>query len=313
MMKAKALVPKHNRIRRSRGDIVFDIINVIIVVLITLTMIYPMWYVIIVSFATPEEAVMGRLYIWPKTFTLEAYEKVFENKDIWTGYLNTIIYTVAHTLYVLILTVPPAYALSKKQLPGRVAITWYFFATMFISGGMIPFYLLVDGIGLNGSLWALILPYCMSTWNMMVMRSSFRALPESIEESAHIDGASELTILFRIVLPLSVPVLAVMVMFYALNYWNSWFPASLFIRKRDMYPLQLLMREILMMDEDTLNSTVGTGSEINAMGTDEVGAQNYVELLKYTTIVVSTLPIMCVYPFLQKYFVTGILVGSLKE
>ena len=138
-------------------------------------------------------------------------------------------------------------------------------------------------------------------------------LYESLEESARIDGAQELTILFKIVIPLSIPVMAVMVMFYALNYWNSWFPASLYIRKRNLYPLQLLMREILMMDEASLNSSLGTSAEINSMGNDEVGAQNYVELLKYTTIVVSTLPIIMVYPFLQKYFVKGILVGSLKE
>ena len=174
MMKAKALVPKHNRIRRSRGDIVFDIINVIIVVLITLTMIYPMWYVIIVSFATPEEAVMGRLYIWPKTFTLEAYEKVFENKDIWTGYLNTIIYTVAHTLYVLILTVPPAYALSKKQLPGRVAITWYFFATMFISGGLIPSYMLNKSLGIINSRWIMILGMGVGYSNLVITRTYYQ-------------------------------------------------------------------------------------------------------------------------------------------
>ncbi|MDD6683952.1 MAG: carbohydrate ABC transporter permease [Clostridiales bacterium] len=293
---------------------IFVVLNTLFMVLISLICVLPFLHVVFASLSLPQQVQLHQgILLWPIGFNLESYKLVFSKDTLMTGYGVTLFVTFVGTFLSMLLSCFGAYVLSKRGVLLNKIFLRLITITMFISGGMIPFYLLVDGIGLNGSLWALILPYCMSTWNMMVMRSSFRALPESIEESAHIDGASELTILFRIVLPLSVPVLAVMVMFYALNYWNSWFPASLFIRKRDMYPLQLLMREILMMDEGTLNSTVGTGSEINAMGTDEVGAQNYVELLKYTTIVVSTLPIMCVYPFLQKYFVTGILVGSLKE
>ena len=293
---------------------IFVVLNTLFMVLISLICVLPFLHVVFASLSLPQQVQLHQgILLWPIGFNLESYKLVFSKDTLMTGYGVTLFVTFVGTFLSMLLSCFGAYVLSKRGVLLNKIFLRLITITMFISGGMIPFYLLVDGIGLNGSLWALILPYCMSTWNMMVMRSSFRALPESIEESAHIDGASELTILFRIVLPLSVPVLAVMVMFYALNYWNSWFPASLFIRKRDMYPLQLLMREILMMDEGTLNSTVGTGSEINAMGTEEVGAQNYVELLKYTTIVVSTLPIMCVYPFLQKYFVTGILVGSLKE
>ncbi|MBE5771714.1 MAG: carbohydrate ABC transporter permease [Clostridiales bacterium] len=293
---------------------IFVVLNTLFMVLISLICVLPFLHVVFASLSLPQQVQLHQgILLWPIGFNLESYKLVFSKDTLMTGYGVTLFVTFVGTFLSMLLSCFGAYVLSKRGVLLNKIFLRLITITMFISGGMIPFYLLVDSIGLNGSLWALILPYCMSTWNMMVMRSSFRALPESIEESAHIDGASELTILFRIVLPLSVPVLAVMVMFYALNYWNSWFPASLFIRKRDMYPLQLLMREILMMDEGALNSTVGTGSEINAMGTDEVGAQNYVELLKYTTIVVSTLPIMCVYPFLQKYFVTGILVGSLKE
>ncbi len=299
--------------KKSFSRRVFLVLNTLFMIAVSLICLLPFLHVVFASFSQPNAVQLHQgILLYPLGFNLESYKLVFSKDTLMTGYGVTLFVTFTGTFISMLLSCFGAYVLSKRGVLLNRVFLRLITITMFLSGGMIPFYLLVDGIGLNGSIWALILPYCMNTWNMMVMRSSFRALPESIEESAHIDGASELTILFRIVLPLSVPVLAVMVMFYALTYWNSWFPASLFIRKRNMYPLQLLMREILMMDEGTLNSTVGTGSEINAMG-DELGAQNYVELLKYTTIVVSTLPIICVYPFLQKYFVTGILVGSLKE
>lgn len=299
--------------KKSFSRRVFLVFNTLFMIAVSLICLLPFLHVVFASLSQPNAVQLHQgILLYPLGFNLESYKLVFSKDTLMTGYGVTLFVTFTGTFLSMLLSCFGAYVLSKRGVLLNKVFLRLITITMFLSGGMIPFYLLVDGIGLNGSIWALILPYCMNTWNMMVMRSSFRALPESIEESAHIDGASELTILFRIVLPLSVPVLAVMVMFYALTYWNSWFPASLFIRKRNMYPLQLLMREILMMDEGTLNSAVGTGSEINAMG-DELGAQNYVELLKYTTIVVSTLPIICVYPFLQKYFVTGILVGSLKE
>lgn len=292
---------------------VFVIFNTLLMILIALACVLPFLHVLWASFSLPNRVQLHQgLLLYPLGFNLESYKLVLSKDTLITGYQVTLFITFVGTFISILLSCFGAYVLSKRGVLLNKIFLRLIAVTMFLSGGMIPFYLLVDSIGLNGSVWALILPYCMNTWNMMVMRSSFRALPESIDESARIDGAQELTILFRIVIPLSVPVLAVMVMFYALNYWNSWFPASIFIRKRSLYPLQLLMREILMMDEGALNSTVGTGTEISGMG-DEVGAQNYVELLKYTTIIVSTLPIILVYPFLQKYFVKGILVGSLKE
>lgn len=293
---------------------VFVVGNTLFMILMSLACLLPFLHVLWASFSLPTELQLhSGLLLWPIGFNLESYKIVFNKDTLMTGYQVTLFVTFMGTFLSMMLSCFGAYVLSKRGVLLNKFFLRLITITMFVSGGMIPSYLLVDSIGLNGSLWALILPYCMSTWNMMVMRSSFRAIPESLEESARIDGAQELTILFRIVIPLSVPVLAVMVMFYALNYWNSWFPASLYIRKRNLYPLQLLMREILMMDEASLNSSLGTGAELNAAGDSEVGAQNYVELLKYTTIVVSTLPIIMVYPFLQKYFVKGIMVGSLKE
>ena len=309
MMKAKALVPKHNRIRRSRGDIVFDIINVIIVVLITLTMIYPMWYVIIVSFATPEEAVMGRLYIWPKTFTLEAYEKVFENKDIWTGYLNTIIYTVAHTLYVLILTVPPAYALSKKQLPGRVAITWYFFATMFISGGLIPGYLLNKALHLIDTVWVMIIPG-ISAYNVVLYRTFFQGNAMQLREAAMIDGAGEFRIYLRIVTPLSIAIYATLGLFSLVGNWNGWFGAMIYLRREELFPYQLLLRRILDSITTTLQRANQGDDEYlrQAMQNSRYNARN----IQMAAIFIGMAPILCVYPFVQKYFVKGVFVGSIK-
>ena len=276
----------------------------------SLACVLPFLHVLWASFSIPTKVRMAQgIILWPMGFNVESYKLVFSKDTIMSGYRITLFVTLAGTAISMLLSCFGAYVLSKRGVLLNKLFLRMITITMFLSGGLIPFYLLVDGIGLNGSVWALILPYCMSTWNMMVMRASFRTIPDSIDESARMDGASELTILFRIVIPLSIPTLAVMVMFYALGYWNSWFPASLFIRKRNMYPLQLLMREILLMDD---TRSLGTSAEINSMG-DELGAENYTELLKYTTIIVATVPILVIYPFLQKYFVKGIMVGSLKE
>lgn len=289
---------------------IFVVINTVFMIAFSLACVLPFLHVLWASFSVPSRVRMSTgIILWPMGFNIESYKLVFSKETIMSGYQVTLFVTIVGTAISMLLSCFGAYVLSKRGVLLNKIFLRLITVTMFLSGGLIPFYLLVDGIGLNGSIWALILPYCMSTWNMMVMRASFRTIPDSIDESARIDGAAELTILFRIVIPLSIPTLAVMVMFYALGYWNSWFPASLFIRKRNMYPLQLLMREILLMDD---TSSLGTAAEINNMG-DELGAQNYTELLKYTTIIVATVPVLVIYPFLQKYFVKGIMVGSLKE
>ena len=238
------------RIRRSRGDVVFDVINIAIIVLITLIMIYPMWYVIIVSFATPEEAALGQLYFWPKTLTLEAYQKVFSEKSIWVGYLNTIIYTVCHTLYVLALTIPSAYALSKKKMPGRVAITWYFFATMFISGGLIPSYMLNKSLGIVNTRWIMILGMGVGYSNLVITRTFYQtSIPNEVYESAYIDGASEWQTFTKIAIPLSGAIIAVMALYAAVGTWGSWYTAFIYITDQAKWPLQLRLRQILILNE----------------------------------------------------------------
>ena len=248
MTKSIVNVP-NNRIKRSTGDIIFDVINITLIVLITLIMIYPMWYVIIVSFATPEEAVAGQLYFWPKGFTVEAYQKVFAEKKIWIGYGNTIIYTIAHTLYTLALTIPAAYALSKKNMPGRVAITWYFFATMFISGGLIPSYMLNKSLGIVNTRWIMILGMGVGYSNLVITRTYYQtSIPSEVYESAYIDGATEWQTFIRIAVPLSGAIVAVMALYAAVGTWGSWYTAFIYITDQKKWPLQLRLREILIMN-----------------------------------------------------------------
>ncbi|MGI6634877.1 MAG: carbohydrate ABC transporter permease [Christensenellales bacterium] len=299
------------KVRISPSRKMFLLTNTILLGCISIICVLPFLHVLWASMSSPTKVQLHRgIILLPMDFTLKSYELVFSKDTLISGYRITLFVTGVGTAISLLLTSLGAYVLANKSAMLNKFLLRFVTVTMFVSGGLIPFYLLVTTIGLNGSVWALILPYCLNTWNMLVMRASFRTIPDSIEESTRIDGASELTILFRIVIPLSMPVVAVMILFYALSYWNSWFPASLFIRRRELFPIQLTMRELLLLTQSS--TMLGTSAEISSLG-DEVGMENYVEMLKYTTIVVSTLPIILVYPFLQKYFVKGILVGSLKE
>lgn len=310
MLAAKANKTGRNRIRRSGGDVVFDTINIALILLITLIMIYPMWYVLIVSFASPEEAVRGSLYFWPKTFTIEAYQKVFAEKKIWIGYGNTILYTIAHTLYVLALTIPPAYALSKKNLPGRVAITWYFFATMFISGGLIPSYLLNRNLGLINTRWIMILGMGVGYSNLVITRTYYQtSIPTEVYESAYIDGATEWQTFIRIALPLSGAIVAVMALYAAVGTWGSWYTAFIYITDQKKWPLQLRLRQILILDStqslDIQNMTLEDQMEMQHQAF-------LVTTMKYAIIFIACLPMLVLYPFVQKYFVKGVMIGSVK-
>ena len=300
----------NNRIKRSTGDVVFDTVNVIIILLITLIMIYPMWYVLIVSFASPEEAVRGSLYFWPSTFTTEAYVKVFEEKKIWIGYGNTIIYTVTHTIYSLLLTVPCAYALSKKNMPGRVAITWYFFATMFISGGLIPSYMLNKSLGIINTRWIMILGMGVSYSNLVITRTYYQSsIPNEVYESAYIDGATEWQTFYKIALPLSGAIVAVMALYAAVGTWGSWYTAFIYITDQKKWPLQLRLRQILIMDS-TQSLDIQYMSEEDII---EMQHQTFlVTTMKYAIIFIACLPMLVLYPFVQKYFVKGVMIGSVK-
>lgn len=302
--------PKHHAIRRTRGDVVFDVINVFVVALITLTMIYPMWYIIIVSIATPEEAALGGIYLWPKTISFEAYQNVFENQDIWLSYANTVLYTVAHTIYVLLLTIPAAYTLSKKQLPGRVVITWYFFITMFLSGGLIPSYILNRNLGLVNSRWIMILGMGIGYSNLIITRTYFQtSIPNELFESAYIDGATEWQTFLKIALPLSGAIIAVMALYAAVGTWGSWYTAFIYITDQKKWPLQLRLRQILILNQtQSLDYGMMSQEEIEMLQHQAF----MVYTMKYAIIFIACAPMLVLYPFVQKYFVKGVMIGSLK-
>lgn len=298
------------RIKRSAGDVVFDTVNIIIILAITVLMIYPMWYVLIVSIATPEEAALGRLYLWPKTLSFEGYQTVFETKSIWVGYGNTVIYTVCHTLYTLALTIPSAYALSKKQLPGRVVITWYFFITMFLSGGLIPSYMLNKSLGIVNTRWIMILGMGVSYSDMIITRTFFQtSIPNEVFESAYIDGATEWQTFVKIALPLSGAIIAVMALYAAVGTWGSWYTAFIYITDQKKWPLQLRLRQILIMNE-TQSLDIANMSEEDILEMQHRSFLMYT--VKYAIIFIACLPMLVLYPFVQKYFVKGVMIGSVK-
>ncbi|TCP23526.1 carbohydrate ABC transporter membrane protein 2 (CUT1 family) [Scopulibacillus darangshiensis] len=295
---------KKNHIRSGLGDMTFNTINVLIMIVLMLVTLYPFLYVLFSSFSDAGLLSQHRGILWkPLGFSLEAYKAVFDNPMVLIGYANTIFYVVVGTVINLALTILGAYALSRRQLMWKKPIMLGIVFTMFFSGGLVPRYLLVHDLGLLDTRWSLILPTAISVFNLIVMRTSFQAIPVSLEESARIDGANDFTILFRIVLPLSLPVIAVMTLFYGVSHWNSYFDAMIFLRDRDLFPLQLVLRTILITN-DTSSMTVGS-----------LGGDTYriSETIKYAVIIVATVPILFLYPFLQKYFVKGVMIGSLKE
>ena len=292
--------------KRSPGEIIFDIGNAVFLGILTLIFLYPMWYVIMAAFSDPARFVSHTGLLWlPEGFSLAGFKMVLRTGSIVTGYGNIILYVIAGTALNILLTSMGAYVLSRKKLYIRRFLSLAIVFTMYLSGGLIPFYLTVRNLGLYNTRLALILPVAVNTWNLIVMRTSMSQVPDSLEEAAKIDGANDFVILFRVILPVIKSTVAVMVLFYAVQHWNSWFNAMIFLQDRSKYPLQLFLREILLSGSMTDIAAGSTGEDVNNVLT--------VNMLKYCTIVVSTLPILCIYPFLQKYFVKGVMIGSVKE
>jgi len=282
----------------------FDGAVVCLLALVILITLYPVYYVLISSISDPVRRAQhhGALLL-PIGFSLAPYAHVFENPMILRGYANTLLYVTVGTAVNLAMTILAAFVLSRKGLFWGKLLRMGLVFTMIFSGGLIPFYLVVDAAGLNGHWLAVILPYAFNPMNVVIMRTSFQGIPESLEESAYLDGARELAVIFRIILPLSMPVVAVMILFYGVGHWNSWFSAMMFIKQRQQFPLQLILREILIINS--------TSSMLTAV--DSADKAPISESVKYATIVISTLPILCVYPFLQRYFIKGIMIGAVKE
>lgn len=293
----------NNKIKKSAADKCFIFFNTVFLVAVALIMLYPMLYVLFASFSDSLEFTAHKgMLLWSKGFTLSSYRSAFDNPMLLRSYGNTLFILAVGVTLNLFLTSIGAYFLTRRDVKLQKFISIYIIITMFFSGGMIPFYFVVKNIGLENSLWSLVLPVAVNTFNLMILRVSFSSVPIALEESAYLDGVGHFTMLFKIILPISKASIAVIGLYYAVSHWNSWFNAMLFLNDRNKYPLQLILREILI-NSDTSSMTMGAGaSELEYVG----------ETIKYAVIIISTLPILCVYPFIQKYFTKGVMVGAVK-
>jgi len=286
-------------------DVIFDVINYILLSLVLLIIIYPLYFIIIASISSPLEVLNGNVIFLPKGITLDAFRLIFKDKDILTGYRNTILYTVIGTFINIMMTIFAAYPLSRKDWVGRKFFTFILVLTMFFSGGLIPSYILITKLGIYNTVWAMLIPGAVSLWNVIITRTYFSSsIPDSLPEAAFIDGCSNLKLLFRIILPLSKPVLAVMVLFYGVSHWNSFFSALIYLNNRKLFPLQLILREILVQNKFSEDMLVEEESILKR--------QLVAESIKYGLIIIASAPFIAIYPLIQKYFVKGIMVGSIK-
>jgi len=296
--------------RRQLSDKAFDRINTILVLIITLIIIYPLIFVISASISDPHAVNTGKMWLWPVDITFEGFIRVFNNQAIWTGYKNTLIYTGVGTLIHLFVLLPCAYALSRKELMAKQAFLWIILFTMLFNGGLIPTYLVVKGLGMVNTMWAIVVPGVVGAWSILVARTFFQqTIPDQLVEASKIDGASDFYLFIRVVLPLSLPIIAVMALFHAVALWNQYFNALIYLHDEDLFPLQLILRQILILNEvsaDSASSMAGTAQSFS----DQVKTAS---LVKYAVIIVSALPLLIVYPFLQRFFVKGVLIGSVKE
>lgn len=289
-------------LKKKKKITVGQVINYTLITLLAFVCLYPFLNVIAYSLSGYNAVLSGRVNFYPIDFTLEAYKQILGKTQIWNSMRTTVFVTVVGTALSLVLTTCAAYALSRQDLPGRTFLTGMILFTMYFGGGMIPTFLVVKGVGLYDTLGSLFIPQSVNVFNFIVMRTFFRNLPESLEEAARIDGASYVQVLVKIVLPLSLPIIATIGLFYAVGYWNTYFDALLYIQNPDKYTLQLRLRSLLFGEE--LNNS---GANMEGMGT-----QVMTQSLKMATVAVSTIPILVVYPWLQKYFVKGVMIGSVK-
>jgi putative aldouronate transport system permease protein len=291
--------------QQSTGDKLFDWAVHAALALLCVIVLYPLVFVLVASFSSPEAVMRGEVWLWPKNVTLVGYQKIFQNSEILSGYMNTILYTLVGTAINLAMSVAAAYPLSRKDFYGRNAIAAMMVFTMFFSGGMVPTYLLVKNLGMLNTMWALIIPGAVSVYNILIMRTFFQSgIPYEMQEAASIDGCSNLSTLVRIVLPLSMPIIAVMILFYSVGHWNAYFSALMYLTDRDKYPLQLFLREILIQGQ--MQEMLGIGDDSHARSVMEG------EAIKYAVVIVANLPVLLLYPFLQKYFVKGVMIGAIK-
>jgi len=302
MTVAKQVVKR--RIRRSRSDVIFDVLLYALAGIVLLLALYPMYFIVIASISSPVEVSAGNIVFYPKGITLKGYVKLFEYSALWTGYKNTILYAIVGTIFNLCVNIPAAYSLSRRDLVGRRLITLFFMIPMFFTGGLIPTYTLIKSYGLLDTFWVMVLPFSVITYYIIVARTFFsNSLPEDMWEAAQIDGCGNLRFFFQIVLPLSKAVIAVIALWSAVGHWNAYFNALIYIRSDALQPLQIILRNILISNQTI--SAMSTGAAA-------LEAKQLADLIKYAVIVLSSAPIMCLYPFVQKYFNQGVMIGAVK-
>ena len=286
------------------GDKLFEIFILLVGVLVLLCVIYPLYYVIIASISNPSLVMTGGVWLYPRQLTLDGFEALLGEAKIWIGYRNTIFYTAAGTMINIIMTVLAAYPLSRRDMAGRRFFTLIILFTMYFNGGLIPTYLLVRDLNMDNTVWAILIPAAISTYNLIVAKTFFEnSIPHEIYESAFLDGCSNVRMLISIVLPLSKAILAVLVLYYGVAHWNSYFSALVYLRNEELFPLQIILRDILLL------------GQTEQMGSNDVGMGEKIkmaEAIKYSVIVISSAPVLLLYPLAQKYFVQGVMIGAIK-
>ncbi|KQX45229.1 MULTISPECIES: carbohydrate ABC transporter permease [unclassified Paenibacillus] len=292
-------------IREASNDRWFNVINYTVLTLFLIIVMYPLVFIVSASFSSPDAVISGKVWLWPVQPTLDGYEAVFKHKLIWSSFRNSVIYTVLGTVINVVLTIMAAYPLARRDLYGKNAVMLLLVFTTMFSGGLIPSYLLVKDLGMLNTIWSMILPGAMSVFNVIITRTYFKTtIPEELLEAAQLDGCNDFKFVWNVVIPLSGPIIAVITLYSAVGYWNQYFNALIYLKQPSLYPLQLVLREILVQNEVDPAMLSDLGQEANREGLRA--------LLKYSLIVVSSLPLMMIYPFVQKHFVKGVMIGSLK-
>ena len=303
-----------NRTIQLNSNTVFGFINTLIMTVLLFLFAYPLYYTVIASFSDAEAVITGKVGLLPVGFSLEAYKAVLANKQVWLGYRNTIFYTFFGTLFNLFLTIPLGYALSKKYLFCRKAFTWFFMITMYFGGGMIPTYLLYKNMCLINNPLIMIISGGLSVYNTIVTRTYFQnSVPESLFEAARIDGCSEIKAFIQIALPLAKPIIAVMVLYYAVGHWNSYFNAMMYLPNTDYQPLGLVLRRILILNQSAFENALSEGVVSAEMLKNAIAREYLAEVMKYALVFIASAPMLIIYPFVQKYFVKGVMIGAIKE
>ena len=308
-MKKENYNMKTKPVKRCREDVIFDTVIFIILTLILFVVAYPLYWVIISSFSDPTAVSAGKVLLRPMGFTLKGYAEVFKNSQVMRGFFNSIVITFVGVCVNLAVTLPTAYALSRDNFSGKKPITVFYMITMFFGGGMIPTYLVVKNMQLLNTIWALVLPGCLSVYNMIVARTFFKSnISEELYEAGEIDGCTQSRFFFQIALPLSKAIIAIMVLYYGVGHWTSYFSALLYISDQDKYPLQLVLRNILITNQTALSQTATTAAARAALQEQ----QQLIDVMKYSLIIISSVPVLIMYPLVQKHFVKGVMIGSVK-